>query len=259
MTPEPRHMRLLIPLADITACLVFLTRIPLGAAGLDTGRELARSAWAFGIVGALVGGIGMVVYAVVVGFGLTPLIAATLSVAAMAAATGALHEDGLADTVDGFGGGGDHAAKLRIMRDSHLGTFAAVALFLTLVLRITVLAALGDPVAVGSILVAVAAASRTVMVAIMAWLAPARADGLGVSSGVPGVGTLACGALISIGIAFVVTPVGVAVGILFAVAAAGTAVAWLARRQIGGHTGDVLGAAQQVSEVVALVVAVALS
>ncbi len=252
-------MRLFIPLADITACLAFLTRIPLGAANLDTGRALAGSAWAFGIVGALVGGIGTVFYAVAVVLGLTPLIAATLSVAAMAAATGALHEDGLADTVDGFGGGSDRAAKLRIMRDSYLGTFAAVVLFLTLVLRIAVLAALADPVVVGTILVAAAAASRTVMVAIMAWLAPARADGLGAASGVPGAGTLACGALISIGVAFAVAPAAVAVGILLTVAAVGTAVAWLARRQIGGHTGDVLGAAQQVSEAAALVVAVALS
>ncbi len=252
-------MRPLVLLADITACLVFLTRIPLGAAGLDTGRALARSAWAFGIVGALVGGIGTVFYAVAVVLGLTPLIAATLSVAAMAAATGALHEDGLADTVDGFGGGRDRAAKLRIMRDSHLGAFAAVALFLTLVLRIAVLAALADPVAVGTILVAAAAASRTVMVAIMVGLAPARADGLGAASGVPGAGTLACGALISVAVAFAVAPAAVAAGIVLAVAAAGTAVAWFARRQIGGHTGDVLGAAQQVSEAAALVVAVALS
>ncbi len=252
-------MRLPVLLADITACLAFLTRIPIGVAGLDTGRALARSAWAFGIVGALVGGIGTVTYAVAVGLGLSPLIAATLSVAAMAAATGALHEDGLADTVDGFGGGRDRTAKLRIMRDSHLGTFAAVVLFLTLVLRISVLAALADPVAVGMILVVAAAASRTVMVAIMAWLAPARADGLGATSGVPGSGTVACGAMISISVVFAVAPAAVAVGILLAVTAAGAAVAWLARRQIGGHTGDVLGAAQQVSEAAALVVAVALS
>jgi adenosylcobinamide-GDP ribazoletransferase len=252
-------MRLFNPLADITACLAFLTRIPLGAVELDTGRELARSSWAFGIVGALVGGIGAAVYAIAAGLGLTPLIAATLAVAAIAAATGALHEDGLTDAVDGFGGGHDRAAKLRIMRDSHLGVFAAVALFLILVLRITVLAALADPVAVGSILVAAAAASRTVMVMIMAWLAPARADGLGAASGIPDVGTLAIGVLISIVVTFAIVPAAVAVGILLAVAGGGTAVAWLARRQIGGHTGDVLGAAQQVGEVAALVVAIALS
>ena len=252
-------MRLLIPLADITACMAFLTRIPVRLAGSNTGRNLAQSAWAFSIVGALVGGVGTVVYAIAVGLGLTPLIAATLSVGTMVASTGALHEDGLADTVDGFGGGRDRAAKLRIMRDSHLGTFAAVALFLMLMLRIVSLAALDDSIIVGSILVATAAPSRTVMVAIMAWQVPARSDGLGASSGVPGLGTVSFDAIISVAIVFAVTPALVAVGVILAVAAAGTAVAWFAQRQIGGHTGDVLGGAQQVSEVVALVVAVALS
>ena len=122
-------MRLLILLADITTCVTFLTRIPICLAGLDTRRDLAKSAWAFSIVGALVRGVGTVVYSVGVGIGLTPLIAATLSVGAMVASTGALHEDGLVDTVDGFGGGRERAAKLRIMRDSKLGTFAAVSLF----------------------------------------------------------------------------------------------------------------------------------
>ena len=252
-------MRLLIPLADITACVAFLTRIPICLSGSDTERNLAHSTWAFSIVGALVGGVGAVVYAVAVGLGLTPLIAATLSVSAMAASTGALHEDGLVDTVDGFGGARDRTAKLRIMRDSHLGTFSAVALFLMLVLRIVSLAALDDSITVGSILVATAAPSRTVMVAIMAWQAPARSDGLGVSSGVPDAGTVSIAVLISIAIVFAITPALVAVGVILAVATAGTAVAWLAQRQIGGHTGDVLGGAQQVSEVVALVVAVALS
>ena len=97
------------------------------------------------------------------------------------------------------------------------------------------------------------------MVAIMAWQVPARSDGLGASSGVPSAGTVSIAALISIAIVFAITPALVAVGVILAVATAGTAVAWLAQRQIGGHTGDVLGGAQQVSEVVALVVAVALS
>ena len=253
-------MRPLVLLADIAACLVFLTRIPIGpigVAGLDSGRKLARSAWAFAIVGALVGGIGAVVYAIALGIG--PLVAATLAVAAMAAATGALHEDGLADTVDGLGGGRDRAAKLRIMRDSHLGAFGAVALILMLVLRIAVIAALADPVAVASVLVAAAAASRTGMVVIMAGLAPARTDGLGASSGAPGVATTTSGVAIALAVAFAVAPAAVALGVVVAVAVAGAFVAWLARRHIGGHTGDVLGASQQVTEAAALVVAAALS
>ena len=66
-------MRPYVLLTDITACLVFLTRIPLAVAGLDAERKLARSAWAFGIVGVLVGGIGAVVYAIAWGLGLVAM------------------------------------------------------------------------------------------------------------------------------------------------------------------------------------------
>jgi adenosylcobinamide-GDP ribazoletransferase len=248
-------MRPYVLLTDITACLVFLTRIPLAVAGLDAERKLARSAWAFGVVGVLVGGIGAVVYAIAWGFGLAPLVAATLAVAAMTAVTGALHEDGLADTVDGFGGGRDREAKLLIMRDSRLGAFGAVALMLTLVLKIATLAALAEPAVVASVLVAAATASRAAMVVVMAVLAPARADGLGASSGAPSVATAAAGVALAVIVAFAVVPA--AVGLLVGVVAGGAAMAWLAHRQIGGHTGDVLGATQQVTEIAALVVAAA--
>ncbi len=249
-------MRPLVLLADITACLVFLTRIPIGVAGLDAARPLARSAWAFGVVGAVVGGIGAAVHAIASGFGLAPLVAATLAVAAMVAATGALHEDGLADAIDGFGGGRDREAKLRIMRDSRLGAFGAVALILTLVLRIAVLAALAEPAVVAAVLVAAATASRAAMGVMMAGLAPARADGLAVSAGAPGMATAAAGVLIAVVVAVAVVPAA-AVGLLAGVSAGAAAMAWLARRQIGGHTGDVLGATQQVTEIAALVVAAA--
>ena len=230
-------MRPISPLTDITACLVFLTRIPFGGGGLDAGRKLARSAWAFGIIGALVGGIGATVYVSALGFGLAPLVGATLAVAAMVGLTGALHEDGLADTVDGFGGGHDRAAKLLIMRDSRLGAFGAVALILMLVLRIAVLAALAEPAVVAAAVVGAAAASRAAMVVVMAGLAPARDDGLAVSSGTPGVATAAIAALVSLVVVFAVLPAAAATGVVAAVIVSGTALAWLARRQIGGHTG----------------------
>ncbi len=247
----------LVPLTDITACLVFLTRIPFGGGGLDAGRKLARSAWAFGVVGAVVGGIGAAAYAAAAGFGLAPPVAATLAVAAMVAVTGALHEDGLADTADGFGGGRDRAAKLVIMRDSRLGAFGAIALILILVLRIAVLAALAEPAVVGAVLVAAAAASRAAMVAVMTGLAPARSDGLAESSGAPGAGTAAIAVAVALVVVFAVLPSAAATGVIAGVIAGGVAMAWLARRQIGGHTGDVLGATQQVAEITALVVAAA--
>ena len=97
------------------------------------------------------------------------------------------------------------------------------------------------------------------MAVVMAGLPPARTDGLGAGAGAPGAGVVAGGLLVSVVIALLLLPTASAVGVLIAVTAGGAAMAWLARRQIGGQTGDVLGAAQQVAEAAALVTAVALS
>ena len=208
-------------LADISACMVFLTRLPIRVTGLDPDRQLARSAWAFPVVGVAIGGVGGVVYAIAAAVGLTPLVAGTLAVAALAAVTGALHEDGLADTVDGLGGGADAESKLRIMRDSRLGGFGAVALILVLVGRIAALDALAQPALAAAALVAAGAVSRAV-------------------------------------VALIVLSAGTALAVLVCVGAAGGGLAWLARRQIGGQTGDVLGAVQQVGEITTLMVAAAI-
>src|SRR5208337_4727067 len=89
----------------------------------------------------VVGLVGAVALAAAEALGLPPFVAAALAVAALAAATGALHEDGLADVADGFGGGATAQSKLEIMRDSRIGAFGAVALTLSLILRVGALAA----------------------------------------------------------------------------------------------------------------------
>jgi adenosylcobinamide-GDP ribazoletransferase len=245
-------------LADVSACMVFLTRLPIRVTGLDPDRQLARSAWAFPVVGVAIGGFGGVVYAVAAAVGLTPLVAATLAVAALAAFTGALHEDGLADTVDGLGGGADAEAKLRIMRDSRLGGFGAVALILVLVGRVAALDALAQPALVAAALVAAGAVSRAVVVGVMAALDPARDDGLGAAAGKPTTDIAALAITIALVVALIVLSAGTALAVLVCVGVAGGGLAWLARRQIGGHTGDVLGAVQQVTEITTLVVAAAI-
>ena len=101
------------------------------------------------------------------------------------ASTGAFHEDGLADTVDGFGGGRDREHKLAIMRDSRHGTFGILALVLSVGLRAAALAAIGDPIHAGLALVAAHAASRGALPPLMRLLAPARPDGLGAAAGRP--------------------------------------------------------------------------
>src|SRR5204863_1906899 len=107
------------------------------------------------------------------------------AVTAGIALTGALHEDGLADTADGFGGGRDRDDKLRIMRDSRQGSFGVVALVLSIALRAAALGTIGEPIHVTLALIAAHAASRGVLPVLMHVLTPARPDGLGASAGRP--------------------------------------------------------------------------
>ena len=99
--------------------------------------------------------------------------------------TGALHEDGLADVADGFGGGRDKMAKLAIMRDSRLGSYGVLALIFSVGLRWSALVALADPLAVGLALMSAGALSRAAVPAVYGWLDPARVDGLAAGLGGP--------------------------------------------------------------------------
>src|SRR5712671_7125334 len=112
-------------LASFVVATAFLTRVPIGAP-TPGAWQLADSAWAFPLVGAGIGAVAGLAFllAQLVGLGDWP--AALLSVLSGLALTGALHEDGLADTADGFSGGRDREAKLAIMRDSRQGTFGVL-------------------------------------------------------------------------------------------------------------------------------------
>jgi adenosylcobinamide-GDP ribazoletransferase len=238
---------------QLRIALGFLTRLPVGAPGC-----LAAAAWAFPAVGVVVGLIAALAHQAALWLSLPPLAAAVLAVTAGLLATGALHEDGLADLADGFGGGRDRAAKLAIMRDSRIGSFGVLALVLSVLLRVAALAALPSPGWVAAALVAGHALSRAPLPAVML-LPPARADGLAVAAGRPAPGGAAAAALI--GLAAGLLALGLAGGLAAAAVAAlaALAVAMLARRQIGGHTGDVLGAVQQVAEAGVLLAAAAVA
>lgn len=240
--------------------LEFFTRLPLPAVAdnSDPG-ELAEAARAFPLAGATIGFLVGAVYAVALWLGFTPWLGSGLAVAAGVALTGALHEDGLSDVADGFGGGATPEAKLAIMRDSRMGTYGVAALSLTLVIRVAALAALGDGVLVVTVLIAAGAISRTAMAAVMEKLEPARTDGLGSDAGRPEAGgvIVACGIALIIAMAVLGPTTGFAASAFAALAAAGMAA--LARRQIGGQTGDILGAVQQVAEITFLLAMVALT
>jgi len=249
---EPRLRRLW---ADVAANLRFFSRLPLPAPGANADFDLKRIAWATPLAGAAIGAIGAAGLALARMLGLPLSLEAVVAVATLVAATGALHEDGLADLADGFGGGGTREAKLAIMRDSRIGSFGAVALVLSLMARVVAVASLAEHgfafAAAG--LVLAGAVSRAAALAPPALLPAARADGAGASAGRLEAGDLVPGALATAALALVVGLAALGVlRALFACALAGGgafAICALARRQIGGQTGDVAGAAQQIAEI----------
>lgn len=244
--------RLRALITDVRISLLFSTRLPLAHSSAIGGADVARAGWAFPLAGAIIGLLGAAAYWLAHALGLPPLAAAGLTLAATLVATGCLHEDGLADTADGFGGGATRERKLEIMRDSRIGSYGACALILSLLLRWSALASLGEPAAVAGALIATHAAARATMPLLM-WLVPqARADGLAADAGSPPrTSVVAAGLLAVMALGLGLGHMAAVVALLLLVAAMAF-VAWLCRRQIGGQTGDVLGAMEQVGEIIVL-------
>lgn len=243
--------------ADVLACVGFYTRLPVP--GLAGERGFADAQWAAPVAGLVVGAIVGTVLLLAQGLGVPAAIAAVLALGAGIAITGALHEDGLADVADGFGGGRTREDKLAIMKDSRIGTYGVLALGLSLLVRWSALAALagaGGTVAMISI-VAAHATGRALMPAMMHRLPAARAGG--VSAGVGAVGRNPALAATALGL-LAVLPGGLAMTLACAavLAIVYLGVEALAHRQIGGQTGDVLGALEQACETAILITAATL-
>jgi adenosylcobinamide-GDP ribazoletransferase len=245
---------------EFLTALTFLTRLPRGRAPAEPPLlSLADTSWAFPVVGLVIGAIGGIAYVIASGLALPALAAALIAVATTALVTGALHEDGLADTADGFGGGASREAKLEIMRDSRIGGFGVLALIFSIGLRAVAIADIGTRWHVFFALIAAHALARGVLPAAMHRLDPARMDGLGAGAGRPDQNQT----LIALAIALVIAviAIGLRAGLSASVAAAivALAIGALALRQIGGQTGDVLGAIEQGAETAALLAAAAWS
>jgi adenosylcobinamide-GDP ribazoletransferase len=242
---------------ELTAAAIFLTRLPIRFDG-DMPADLhGRALGWYPAIGALIGLGGALVYAAGTTAGLTSMMAALLTLGVQIAVTGALHEDGLADVADGFGGGRDKMAKLAIMRDSRLGSYGVLALIFSVGLRWSALVALADPLAVAAALVASGALSRAVVPAVYGWLDPARTDGVAAGLGGPPGARVVMAAVLGACLGGLVLGAAALPALAVAIMA-GLAVGWTAFRQIGGHTGDVLGACQQVVEIAVLLTLVML-
>ncbi|PPD44254.1 MAG: adenosylcobinamide-GDP ribazoletransferase [Methylocystis sp.] len=245
--------------ADIRACLRFYSRLPI-----EPGRDghsmpdFGRVVWATPLAGAIIGAFGSasILAAHIVHLG--PFLSAACAVSVLALATGALHEDGLADVADGFGGGATRDQKLAIMRDSRLGAYGALALCLATLLRVSAIAAIIDRGAflAAFAIISAAALSRVAGLSPLLTLLPARVDGAGSSAATPSPSAMRHASYIAsaIGLTPLLAGASLTQTVVSQMAAFGAAlvVGKIADRQIGGYTGDVLGAAQQLAEIAVL-------
>ncbi len=211
------------------------------------------------LAGAIIAMPGAIVLLAASWAGLTAPLAAGLALAVLVLSTGAFHEDGLADTADGFGGGTTRERKLEIMRDSRIGTYGGAALVLSLGLRWMAMATLAGAYNAwvsACAMISIAGLSRTLALWILFALPPARKEGVGAGAGAPTSSTMIFAGILAVllFLPLAATDIGeqrILAALVLAALAVG-ALTKLSDRQIGGQTGDVAGAAQQIAEILAL-------
>lgn len=244
---------------DTARAVAFLSRIPMPAfvfAGDD--GKLGRTARAFPLAGLLISVVPAAIFLMMLGLRADRLMSALVTIAALAVITGALHEDGLADSADGIGGGRDRDHALVIMKDSRIGSYGALALILSVALRAAALAAIAREVSSVQAALAIPVAAclgRSALVWHWYRLPPAKPDGLAASAGKPGEGVMHA-AVVSgcFFAALIVWPVLGLLPLVCSLLASGISVLAFTiyiRRKLNGHTGDTLGAAEQISEIAA--------
>ena len=244
-------------IADLRIGIALCTRLPVGPMTPLNDGEVARASWTFPLAGILVGLAGALAYWLAIRLNVAPIPAAALALAATMALTGAMHEDGLADSFDGLGGK-TREQKLDIMRDSRIGTFGACALVISLMLRWSALADIAEPHVVAGALIAAHVGARACLPAFMHLVPAARQDGLSSDAGRPPAPSVIAALILAvICLLFALGVTGTIVGLLLLVLT-GLLLARLGTRQFGGQTGDVLGAMEQVGEAAILLVAASL-
>ena len=231
----------------------FLTRVPLHRSDGGAPNMSAAVPW-FGFVGLI---LGLIQGGIYVGLDAlaTPTVAAAVSAALLGLITGAFHHDGLADIADAFGGGWTPEQRLEILKDSRLGTYGVTALIFVIIIEIAALSALAGWLAVAAT-AAAHAVSRCVASFMMIVARPARDSGLGVDylSGLSRPAVIGASVLVAVG---AVAAFGVvALPLLVGAYGAGALVVRLAISKIGGISGDVLGAVQQIAKIMTLVLIV---
>lgn len=238
------------------AALRFFTRLPVPARVGHSAEQLNRAARYFPLVGALVGAIGAAV-TLAASLLWPPSIAVIMGMAATLLATGAFHEDGLSDSIDGFGGGWTREQVLAIMKDSRIGSYGAIGIALALLMKfeaLSTLAALAvdDVIMLAAALVAGHAVSRFAATTLMFSLDYARADAHADAKSKPlatrmGATELVVAALCGLAPCLLLPVDQAAIGLALVALVTLLCARYFVRR-IGGYTGDCLGATQQLTE-----------
>jgi len=246
----------MVAINDIKLAVSLLTRLPVRLPESAYTRS-AEAAWAYPLVGGLTGALSAVAASLALWAGLPAVVAAIFALAAGIIVTGAMHEDGLADCADGFWGGWDREMRLKIMKDSQIGTYGVLALVLGAALRVSALTVLMGSGSALLALIAVHVASRAVMPAMMSSLPNAREGGL--SSQVGRVSAQNATIAAAFGCVMLIVWLGIAAGLFAAALVLAALYGWraVARAKISGQTGDVIGASQQIAEVTILLGAAA--
>lgn len=240
---------------DLLSAAALLSRLPLP----DHRATGAASAWAWPLVGAALGAIAAGVASAALWLGITPGVAAALVLATSAMLTGGLHEDGLSDTADGLFGGWTKQRRLEIMKDSRIGSYGMLALMLVTLARWSALTALLVFGGHWAALIATGAVARAPMALMMALLPNARGEGLSHATGRPSLPAAWVGLMLALAISTGLAGwTGLSAWTGPSLLAVALVVAFLvsisALRKIGGQTGDILGATQQLAEVACLAV-----
>lgn len=233
-------------LNQVKLAMMLLTRIPMGNLA-DPVPSTASSGWAWPLAGLAISLPACLLYFSLYQTSFGAQVSALGLVAAQALLTGAMHEDGLADMADGFGGGTTKERKLEIMRDSRIGSYGVLALIFALALQVSLITEIAAPHVVIPAAISIAMASRGLLPLWLRLMPPARADGLGrTASGIPLISVCISAGIGLCGL-FLLGPLA-AILVFAAMLLTGVLVYLLAMKQIGGQTGDVIGAIQKLSE-----------
>lgn len=256
-------MKLNSPIAETARALAFLTRLPVPNTYFnddDAHNETIQSAGYFPAAGIVIGLLGSVAFIITHILHLPPALSSAIAIIGVIILTGALHEDGLGDIADGFGGGATKERRLEIMKDSRLGTYGVIAVISSLLLRVLALTAIlqtSGVIAACFAMIAANAASRGAMVWMWSDLPPARIDGVSGQLGKPHENAVSIAAVMGLGSALIFGVLGT--GFISATIAIVLSVMImigfqkLCMKMIGGQTGDTLGACQQLVEITMLV------